>query len=830
MAESALEGIRVLDMSDGIAGAYCTRLLAGFGAEVVKVERPGEGDATRRVGPFPKDVPHPERSALFLNLNLSKKGVTLNLETVDGRKMLRQLVEKVDVLVEGFKPGQMAEWGLDYSSLEKTNPGLIMASITPFGQTGPYRDYRWSSAVLDAMGGHTYIQGDPGREPLRYPEGTAEYSAGMLAVAAIMGALFHSADTGEGQFIDLSIMECLAGLDYYRTARWTHLGVVQERRGGRYSIWPGRVYPCRDGYVGLAGVGPTGTLFPMHSVMGIPELLDPKYQTAAQREALVEELDDIVQPWLMEHDRYEIFNALQQVRVQAGVCNSAEDLLSDPGYEARGFWEEIDHPEAGRLTYPGAPLLMSESAWQASRAPLLGEHNVEICQGDPGHSVAEPARLSGDGVIQEVRNPEVQGDSSRQRLPLAGVRVIALEFMWAGPLNTQMLADLGAEVIKVEHHMARGTAVSAAAGASTYVCFGDGDPGERPWNRSGITNQFARGKLSVVLDMNHPKGKELFLRLVAISDVVQDNYSRRVMPNFGLDYPALREVNPRIIMVRQSGFGAVGPYQDYIAGGCPTGIHGGMPFYMGYHDGEPMRPESCIVDPWAGIVACSAVLAALWQRRRTGKGQYIDSGQAESVTSALGDRVLGYQMKSNWPPRVGNRHYSMAPHGCYPCRGENKWIAIAVGSDEEWATLCQAMSDPLWAREKRFGDPADRYENQDELDRQIGEWTARHDHIELMHLLQSHGVTAGAVLNQAELMSDPHLKERDYYLEMQHPETGVRRYPRQPWKMSRMPQREVRAPLLGEHNRYVLGELLGLSEGEIAQLEEERVISDRPLA
>jgi len=399
MATPALEGIRVLDVSDGIAGPYCTRLLGGFGAAVVKVEKPGEGDTTRQVGPFPDDTPHPEKSALFLNLNMNKKGITLNLETPPGRNILRQLVEQVDVLVESSKPGQMAEWGLDHDSLREHDPRLVVASITPFGQNGPYRDYRWSSAVLDALGGHTYMQGDPGREPLRYPEGTAEYSAGMFAAVAIMGAIFPAADAGEGQHVDISVMECLAGLDYYRTARWTHLGLVQERRGGRYSIWPGKVYPCRDGYVGLAGVGPTGTLFPMHSVMDIPELLDPKYQTAGQREEHVEELDAVVAPWLMEHDRYEIFSALQQARVQAGVCNSAEDLLQDPGFEARGFWEELDHPEAGQLTYPGAPLRMSESAWQARRAPLLGEHNVEVYCGELGYSEGELAQLREDGVI-----------------------------------------------------------------------------------------------------------------------------------------------------------------------------------------------------------------------------------------------------------------------------------------------------------------------------------------------------------------------------------------------------------------------------------------------
>ncbi|RLC68774.1 MAG: hypothetical protein DRH97_02075 [Chloroflexi bacterium] len=399
MAERALEGLRVLDLSEGIAGPYCTRLLGGFGAEVTKVEKPGEGDKSRKVGPFPKDIPHPERSALFLNLNVNKKGITLNLETTAGREILRQMAEKADILVEGFEPGQMSDWGLDYESLEKMNPRLVMTSITPFGQTGPYRHYKASSAVLDALGGHTYIQGDPKREPLRYPDGTAEYTAGMFAVVPTMGALFYSGDTGQVQHIDISILDCLPGLDSFRVVRWTHLGLIQERRGGRYAQWPGKVYPCRDGYVGLCGIGPTGTLFPMYSVMGIPELLDPKYEDIVRREEHAEELDAIIQPWLMEHDRYEIFNALQGVRVQAGVCNSAEDLLKDPGHEAREFWVEIEHPEAGKLMYPGEPARMSETAWQADRAPMLGEHNEEIYHGELGHSLRELTRLRKNGAI-----------------------------------------------------------------------------------------------------------------------------------------------------------------------------------------------------------------------------------------------------------------------------------------------------------------------------------------------------------------------------------------------------------------------------------------------
>ncbi|MBM2825278.1 MAG: CoA transferase [Dehalococcoidales bacterium] len=395
-----------------------------------------------------------------------------------------------------------------------------------------------------------------------------------------------------------------------------------------------------------------------------------------------------------------------------------------------------------------------------------------------------------------------------EKLPLTGIRVIACSFATAGPFNTSMLSHLGAEVIKIEHHLARGPAKPSGQ-LSTGPRYPDGDPGESPWNRSGRINEKILGKLSLCLDLNNPKGKEIFLKLVKISDVVQDNYSTRVMGNFGLDYPVLKEVNPRIIMVRQPGFGTTGPYKDYVAGGCPTEVHGGLSFYMGYHDGESMRAGSCIVDPWTGIHMTCVVLAALWQRRRTGKGQFIDSSQNECMTMGIGDRVLGYQMKSSsWPDRLGNRHPSMAPHGCYPCKGADKWIAIAVASNEEWSALCQAMGNPPWTREEQFRNQTSRLGNQDELDRHIGEWTAQYDHLALMHTLQSQGVTAG-----------------------DHPETGVRAYAAPPWKMSKTPRREFKgAPLLGEHNRYVLGELLGFSEQEIAGLQGENVISDRPLA
>ena len=397
MAETALKGVRVLDLSEDIAGPYCTRLLGSYGAEVIKVERPGVGDESRRAGPFPNDIPHQERSALFLHLNCNKIGITLNLDNAVGRKVLKDLAKTADILVESFKPGQMAAWGLDYETLEKINPRLIMTSVTPFGQSGPYRDYKSSSVVLDALGGHMQVQGNPAREPLRSYEGVVGYCSAVFTAIATMGALTYCADTGQGQHIDQAVFDWLPGLDYLRTGQWTHSGTVRERSERYLGGWPGRVYRCRDGYVGLAVSG--GSMVTMYSMMDVPELLDPKYETPEQRKELADELDALIQPWLMQHDRFEIFHALQELRTTSAVCCSVEDLLQNPQYEARGFWQEVEHPEAGRLKYTGPWALFSETEWRTTRPPLLGEHNELIYGKELGYSPEELTRLLQNGVI-----------------------------------------------------------------------------------------------------------------------------------------------------------------------------------------------------------------------------------------------------------------------------------------------------------------------------------------------------------------------------------------------------------------------------------------------
>ncbi len=413
---------------------------------------------------------------------------------------------------------------------------------------------------------------------------------------------------------------------------------------------------------------------------------------------------------------------------------------------------------------------------------------------------------------------------------LDGVRVLDLTRVWSGPLAGRILADLGAEVI---HITGRVTVIGADYPpelAKILAVFPDNDPGERPWNRTSSNNDFHRNKLGITLELNTPEGIDIFKRLVKVSDVVLENYSPRVMPNFGLDYPVLTRINPAVILCSMPGYGATGPYRDWVSYGTNLDPASGLASLMGYPGQEAHMSGNAYPDPAAALHAAGAILTALFHQRRTGRGQYIDLSQAESATCLLGEAVLGYALNGKIPPRLGNRHPFRAPQGCYKCKGHDKWVVVAVFTDEEWKSLCQVMDKPDLAYDPRFADSSSRYENHDTLDELIEAWTSRYTHLEAMQLLQEAGVPAGAVLNAAELLANEHLNERGFFVEIDHPEVGPRKYTALPIKFSRTPAKPGRpAPCLGEHNEYVLSKILGLSKEEIAQLEAKGIIGHQPV-
>lgn len=415
-------------------------------------------------------------------------------------------------------------------------------------------------------------------------------------------------------------------------------------------------------------------------------------------------------------------------------------------------------------------------------------------------------------------------------MALEGTRVLDLGRVWSGPLATKILADLGAEVIYIQGR-------SAIAGPTEYTpeqakmvgLFPDDDPGQRPWNRASVVNDLGRGKLSLTLELDTEEGLDIFKRLVEVSHIILENFSPRVMPNFGLDYPTLREINPEIILCSMPGYGLSGPYRDWISYGTNLDPAAGLAGLMGYPDSGPQMSGNAYPDPLAGINAVNAILTALYHSRSTGKGQHIDLSQSESASFVTAETVLGYGLNKKVPQRIGNHHPHHAPHNIYRCKGEDKWVAIAVAAEHEFRSLCEAMGNPSLAEDERFSDLDRRLAHQDILDDIIASWTCRLNPYDVMEKLQRAGVASGAVLNAPEMLADPHLNDRGFFVEIEHPEAGRHRYCRSPINLSRTPTDASRpAPCLGQHNGYVLGEILGLSKTEIDQLEEKGTIGDEP--
>jgi len=398
LPDSALTGTRVVDLSQGIAGPYCTRLLADLGAEVIKIEPP-EGDYTRGLGPFPNDIPHHDKGGLFLHLNTNKKSVTLDLETQSARVVLRKLLANADIIVESDAPGRMASLELAYEDLKDEFPDLVYCSVTPFGQTGPYRDFNGNSLAAMALSGLMYITGDPDKEPLCTGGEPAEYFAALHAWVAILAALEHRVAHGGGQHIDVSMLESLGCADEYNTTMYAYLGAIRRRFYSRHAIptYPSEIFPCRDGSIVVIG-GATGFPLMMAILIEQPELENnPLFQNLWLRFMQWEKFEEILRPYLAEHDWEDLLNRAQELRIPFAAVLDAKMLLENEHLRARGFFEEVEHPELGRVPVGVHPFKMSETPLRVGRSPLLGEHTQEVL-GEAGYEADDQRILRERGV------------------------------------------------------------------------------------------------------------------------------------------------------------------------------------------------------------------------------------------------------------------------------------------------------------------------------------------------------------------------------------------------------------------------------------------------
>jgi len=398
MNGNGLEGYKVIDLTHYVSGPYCTRLMAGVGMEVIKVEKPGEGDGARCMGPFVNDEPDIEKSIPALFLNANKKSITLNLKTSQGRDIFLELIKGADILVENFMPRVMPSLGLDYETLRGLNPALVMTSISNFGQSGPYRDYEASEIVEYALSGLMYITGTPEATPLKLGLDVSQQVAAQYAFMATLAALYSREMTGEGDYVDVSIMECNTGLLDWQLGLLLGLDFIYKRLGDlNQKGHPWGVFSCQDGWVCVCAIG--GNFKYVTEMVGDPRLRDPKFMTSAGRLENRDEVSSLLLPWLVEHTREDIFHALcTKPSCAGGMVLNTEEIVNCPQLNSRNFFYQVEHPEAGKALYPKGPFQMSEIPWKEGRAPLLGEYNDEVYS-KLGYSKAELVQLRQLNVI-----------------------------------------------------------------------------------------------------------------------------------------------------------------------------------------------------------------------------------------------------------------------------------------------------------------------------------------------------------------------------------------------------------------------------------------------
>jgi len=839
-----LGGLRVLEIGDEL-GEYCGKVLAGLGADVVRVEPPG-GAASRSYGPFYHDEPHRDRSLYFWHYNLGKRSVVLDVDSSGGRDELRRVLGSVDIVVDSTPRCHLAERGLDYDTIQLTNPRLVWARITPFGDDGPWADYQGSD--LDPAGFYE-------TPPIAPQMWQSYHMAGELTAISVLGALNFRLESGAGQYISTSVHEVVSNNTESDTPDWIFLKVPHSRHTCRHSLpryqsmsaiaitKDGRwMFPYRT-YAGTKGVtldGWTAGVELLKDYGMQADLEDPRYDTeyrysteAADR--LGGLTDKLIGSLLYDRD---VWRQAQKHGLPWAPIRRPEENCDDEHWKMRDSFFEVYHDELDQsFVYSGAKWVTEGMAWpRDKRPPLVGEHTDEVL----AEWINPPERHARVHVSERVQQPPLLSAAGKP-FALSDVRIIDLTWMRASAAAPRFLAAMGAEVIKVEHESRLDGMRFAGVGACPLGGRAERDQatGPIPWpvmnnpNRGGDFMEINSGKLGISLNLKSAEGRAILENLIRDADMVVEGYSPGTMTRMGLGYEQLKALNPSIIYVQQSGLGELGTYGRARTYGPTAQALTGISDMSGLPEPFPPAGIGYSYLDWFGAYNMAlAMLAALYRRNATGDGCHIDASQGDTGLYLTGTSILDYSVNGRSWKRYGNRspYKPAAPHGAYRTRGEDRWIAIAAFTEQHWQALIDVFQSPMLAEDGRFATLRDRLENQDALDAAVDRATRVLDGFELMAELQRRGVPAGVCQTaQDRYDNDPQLKHLQWLVELDQTEIGRWPVKAHPVKMSATPayvggRLNRSGPNYGEDNEYVLGGILKISKGDIQRLRQSGVL------
>jgi crotonobetainyl-CoA:carnitine CoA-transferase CaiB-like acyl-CoA transferase len=787
---SALTGIRIVELAESVAGEYCGKLLADFGAEVIKVERPACGSPTRAMAPILGDDGGFERSALFAYLNTNKQSVVLDVASTGDIDTLHRIIATADAVVDDHAPSWAEAVGWSASEIPIRYPAVTLCSITPYGGEAAAEFQNAKSINVfnsSGWGYHTPSHADPAKPPLKGPgRFLADYEAGLDAALCVAASLFWHLHTGQGQFIDVSQQAVLASRADTVLGRFITGEITPNNTRDDYDQQgPASFFGCADGFVYLYMTS-RNHWAGLKKLMGQPHWLDAFDDDWLEFSVTPEKVATFragFADWVRGRHKDVTAEEAQQLGVPLVPVKSAADLKNSPQYRHRGFFQDVTHPVVGKAAYPTVSYLMSASpARITSAAPTLGQHTAEVLAG------IQTPRPSPSPKSAQLKPPKVQRGG-----PLQGVRVVELTKVWAGPYAGKLLALLGAEVIKVE----------SSSNPDEMRAYGGTDINHAPYFLS-INAEV----LSVELDLKSPADIDRLRELIAHSDIVINNLRPGAMERLGLGYQALKAIKPDIISVSIKMWGNDGPL-GYQTGYAPCfAALAGLASLVGYPGGPPLGTSMRYGDSTVGAAAAFAAVAALLYRDLSGEGQFVDVSAVEALSSMIGDCLLAQDLTGAQLVPDGNRHPDMAPHNCYPC-ADGDWVSVAVADDAQWRALCDVLGAGALAGEARYASLPGRLRHADALDADLGRLTAHHDAGQLAQRLRSAGVPSSKSATALDVISDQLLWDRELYRFVSDHREGQRPIVAAPWRMTTASAHIERgAPILGEHNDYVLHDIL----------------------